>query len=254
MDDGRFAVKRIVGEAIEVSADILRDGHDVLAAAVLWSRDGEAWKCEPMRHVDNDRWAGAFTPTDIGRYRYAIAAWTDTFATWRHGFELKRDAGQDVDIEAQEGRALLTEAKSGSPAVRRIVRDAAAAFDEGGGHAVLTSDQLAAAMSDAEPRPDRVRSRVFPLTVERERARAGAWYEIFPRSAASERGRHGTFRDVMAIVPSIAAHGYDVLYFTPIHPIGEKNRKGRNNSLTAAPDDPGSPYAIGGAAGGHDAI
>jgi starch synthase (maltosyl-transferring) len=254
VDGGRFAVKRIVGEPVEVWADIFREGHDVLAAALLWSRADEPWQSEPMRLIDNDRWAGAFTPTALGRYRFAIAAWTDTFATWRHGFELKQAAGQPVELEALEGRALLDAARSGPAAARAIIREAAAAFDADHDPAVLLHEELLAAMGEAQPRPDRTRSRIFPLAVERERARCGAWYEIFPRSQSATAGRHGTFADCIARLPAIAALGYDVLYFTPIHPIGHTNRKGRNNALTAGPGDPGSPYAIGAEEGGHDAL
>jgi starch synthase (maltosyl-transferring) len=254
IDGGRFAAKRIVGEPVEVWADIFRDGHDVLAAAILWSRPGEPWRTEPMRHVDNDRWAGVFTPTEIGRYRFAIAAWTDTFATWRHGFDLKHAAGQPIELEAREGRALLAEVRSGPSAARKIVKDAADAFDAGAGVEALLGTTLLAAMAEVQARPDRKRTRTYPLRIERERARSGAWYEIFPRSQSGIPGQHGTFADVMGVLPDIAANGYDVLYFTPIHPIGHTNRKGRNNSLRAAPDDPGSPYAIGAEEGGHDGL
>jgi starch synthase (maltosyl-transferring) len=254
IDNGRFAVKRIVGEPVEIWADIFRDGHDILATSLLWSREGEPWRREPMRHVDNDRWAGVFAPTEIGRYRYAIEAWTDVFATWRHGFELKHAAGQDVDLEAREGRALLDDIAEGPAAARKVVKAAAAAFDAGSGVEALLDEKLAAAMAQAEPRADATRSAEFPLLVERERARCGAWYEIFPRSVSPVAGRHGTFDDCIARLPAISALGYDVLYFTPIHPIGHTNRKGRNNALTAAPDDPGSPYAIGAEEGGHDAL
>ncbi|HET9904812.1 MAG TPA: alpha-1,4-glucan--maltose-1-phosphate maltosyltransferase [Xanthobacteraceae bacterium] len=254
VDGGRFPVKRIVGETVEVWADILREGHDTLGAALLWAREDEPWQSTPMRLVENDRWCGAFTPTALGRYRYAIAAWTDTFATWRHGFLLKQAAGQSLDVEAQEGRALLAAAQGGSAAAQKIIRKACRAFDASGDPAVLLAEDLMAAMAEAEPRPDLARSPSFPLMVERERARSGAWYEIFPRSQSFTPGRHGTFADCIARVPDIAAQGYDVLYLTPIHPIGRTNRKGRNNALRAEPGDPGSPYAIGAEEGGHDAV
>jgi starch synthase (maltosyl-transferring) len=255
VDGGRFPAKRIAGEPIDVWADIFRDGHDVIAASLLWCREGEAkWRREPMRHVENDRWAGSFTPTEPGRYVFAIEAWTDIYATWRRDFLLKQSAGQDVRVEAKEGRALLSPVKQGSQAARNVIKAAQTAFDSGGGAEVLLADELAAAMAEAQPRPDLTWSRTFPLTIDRERARSGAWYEIFPRSQGKIEGQHGTFDDTVARLPEIAALGYDVVYLPPIHPIGHTNRKGRNNALKAAPDDPGSPYAIGAEEGGHDAI
>jgi starch synthase (maltosyl-transferring) len=255
IDGGRFAAKRIVAEPLEVWADIFRDGHEISAASLLWSREGESeWRREPMRHFQNDRWVGSFTPTEIGRYQYAIEAWTDAFATWRRDFLLKQQAEQPVGVEALEGRALLATARHGSTGAQQIIKAAAAAFDRSGDPAALLTEELAAAMAEAQPRDDLSWSRAFPLLIERERARAGAWYEIFPRSQTDSVERHGTFDDTIARLPDISALGYDVLYFTPIHPIGHTNRKGRNNALTAAPDDPGSPYAIGAQEGGHDAI
>ncbi|MBX6425485.1 MAG: alpha-1,4-glucan--maltose-1-phosphate maltosyltransferase [Variibacter sp.] len=254
VDGGRFPVKRIVGETVEVWVDILREGHDVLAARLLWGREGEPWRSEPMRLFDNDRWCGSFTPTEIGRYCYAIEAWTDTFGTWRRDFLVKRSAGQPVAVEAQEGRALLAAVRSGPPAALKVIAAAAAAFDATCDAEALLSEELLAAMAEAQPRPDLTRSLAFPLMIERERARVGAWYEMFPRSQSPVPGRHGTFDDCIARLPQIAALGYDVLYFPPIHPIGRTNRKGRNNALKAAPGDPGSPYAIGAEEGGHDAV
>ena len=255
VDGGRFPAKRIVGELVEVWVDVFRDGHEVAVASLLWSREGEAdWRREPMRPVENDRWAGSFTPTEIGRYQFAIEAWTDAFATWRRDFLLKRGAGQDVELEAREGRALLTAAKLGSATARAAIKAARKTFDESGRTEALLTEELAAAMAEAQPRPDLSWSRPFPLLVERERARAGAWYEIFSRSQARAVGTHGTFDDCIARLPEIAARGFDVLYLPPIHPIGHTNRKGRNNAPVAGPDDPGSPYAIGAETGGHDAV
>jgi starch synthase (maltosyl-transferring) len=255
VDGGRWPVKRIEGEVVEVWADIFRDGHDVLAASLLWCRDGESdWRREPMRHFENDRWVGAFTPTQPGRYHYALEAWTDTFATWRRGFLLKRDAGQNVDVEAQEGLALLKDVRTGSRTARRVLEKAAKAFEESQDAEALLADDVAEAMSQTQARPDLAWSRSYPLIVDRERARSSAWYEIFPRSQGRTPGRHGTFDDCIARLPEIAALGFDIVYFPPIHPIGTTNRKGRNNALKAAKDDPGSPYAIGGEEGGHDAV
>ena len=255
IDCGRFPVKRVVGEPITVWADILRDGHDVIAAAILWRNEtGSEWKTAPLRLHNNDRWTGEFTPTEVGWHLYAIEAWTDRFATWRKEFMLKRDAGQDVSLELREGRELLAELRPPDKAGQALVDEALRAFERSGTAESLLTDELAKAMRSAEPRIDLSRSSTIPLVIDRQRARASAWYEMIPRSQGTVPGKHGTFDDAIARLPEIAALGFDVVYLTPIHPIGRTNRKGRNNSLKAAPGDPGSPYAIGSAEGGHDAV
>ena len=255
LDDGRFPIKRIVGEPIDVWADIFRDGHAVTAAALIWrAEDDRDWRRVPMRHHDNDRWTATFVPERLGRHVYAIEAWTDEFATWRHGFELKAKAGQDVTLDALEGAGLLTRAQSGGTAAAEVILRHCEDFLRSGEHEPLLAPELQLAMAESQARPDLTRSKPFPLAVDRPRARAGAWYEMVPRSQGTEPGRHGTFRDCIARLPDIAAMGFEVVYVTPIHPIGRTNRKGRNNALTAEPGDPGSMYAIGAPEGGHDAI
>lgn len=255
VDGGRFAVKRIAGESIEVWADIYRDGHEVIAAAVVWRREQDrTWQRSAMTYDVNDRWTGSFTPDAPGRYFYAIEAWTDEFATWRHGFELKLKAGQDVTLDALEGAGMMTKAQAGGPAAASIILRQCEEYLQTGESEPLLVPELEHAMAESQSRPDLTRSILLPLMIDRERARNGAWYEMVPRSQSQTPGQHGTFRDCIARLPDVAAMGFDVVYFTPIHPIGQKNRKGRNNSLTAAPGDPGSPYAIGGVEGGHDAI
>jgi len=254
VDAGRFPVKRIAGEPIEVWADILRDGHAVLAAALLWRPQiSDEWSRVAMQLDGNDRWTATFTPPRPGRYVYAIEAWTDLFGTWRRDFLAKRDAGQDVTLEVEEGRNLLRLLEPDDDTQARLVRDAYRASARHGNGAPLLADTLARTATEAI-RADLTRSREFPLVADRERARTGAWYEIMPRSQSSTRGRHGTFDDCILRLPEIAALGFDVLYLTPIHPIGRVNRKGRNNALKAEPGDPGSPYAIGSVEGGHDAV
>jgi len=255
IDGGRFAVKRIVNEPVEVTADIFRDSHDVTVAVLCWRRENETdWQISPMVHFDNDRWRGEFTPYEVGRYEYAIEAWTSGFMTWRHGTLLKLQAGVNIAVELLEGKALIAEAlqRAGDGAPR--LEGALKAFEATGEAEALLADDLVAPMRAAEPRPDLTMSKVYPLRAERLRARVGAWYELFPRSQTNDVNRHGTFDDVIMRVPAIAALGYDVLYFPPIHPIGRVNRKGKNNSLSPQPGEPGSPYAIGGSEGGHDAI
>ena len=255
IDGGRFAVKRIAGERIEVWADIYRDGHDVVNAALVWRREQDReWRREPMTHHSNDRWGGSFVPDQPGRYVYAIEAWTDEFATWRHGFELKQKAGADLTLDAIEGAGMLTKAQVGGDAAAAVILRQCEDFLQTGDAAPLLTVELQEAMAESQLRPDLTRSQLFPLMADRPRARAGAWYEMVPRSQGRTPGQHGTFNDCIARLPDIAAMGFDVVYLTPIHPIGHTNRKGRNNAVTAAEGDPGSPYAIGAAEGGHDAV
>ena len=255
IDGGRFPVKRVAGERIEVWADIYRDGHDVMNAALVWRREQDReWRREPMTHHSNDRWGGSFVPDQLGRYVYAIEAWTEEFATWRHGFELKQKAGADLTLEAIEGAGMLTKAQAGSNTAAAVILRQCEDFLQTGDTAPLLTAELKDAMAESQLRPDLTRSQLFPLMADRPRARAGAWYEMVPRSQGRTPGQHGTFEDCIARLPDIAAMGFDVIYFTPIHPIGLTNRKGRDNALTAGPTDPGSPWAIGDATGGHEAV
>ncbi len=255
IDGGRFPVKRIGGERVEVWADIYRDGHDVVAAALVWRREQDReWRRAPMSHQSNDRWSGAFVPDAPGRYFYAIEAWTDEFARWRHGVELKQKAGADLTLDAIEGAGMLTKAQSGGQAAAAVILRQCEEFLQTGEAAPLLTEELRAAMAEGQARPDLTRSQLFPFVADRPRARHGAWYEMMPRSQGVHPGQHGTFQDCIARLPDVAAMGFDVVYLTPIHPIGQVNRKGRNNAVKAAEGDPGSPYAIGSADGGHDAV
>jgi starch synthase (maltosyl-transferring) len=251
IDGGRFAVKRIVNEPVEVWADIFRDGHVVLAADLLWRPESaERWVRVPMQLRENDRWTATFTPARVGRHLYAIEAWTDMFATWRRDFLAKREAGLDVAVELEEGRMLLGRLRPRIPSSARSMlqtgcKDAA--------EILLLSPELVEAVRKSD-QFDLARSPNLPLVVDRPIARAGAWYEMMPRSQARAAGTHGIFDDCIRRLPDIAALGFDVLYLLPIHPIGRTNRKGRNNAVRAEADDPGSPYAIGSAEGGHDAV
>jgi starch synthase (maltosyl-transferring) len=244
VDGGRYPVKRIAGEPIDIWADIFRDGHAVLAAELLWrAEDASRWMRVAMRLHENDRWTASFTPPSAGRYVYAIEAWTDHYATWRRDFLAKRNAGQDVAIEEREGRLLLK--KLSAKQIGSKPEDVADPSE--------IPDTVAQAAGRID-QADLTRSVLFPLVADRPRARAGAWYEMVPRSQGNVPGRHGTFDDCIARLPEIASLGFDVVYLTPIHPIGTTNRKGRNNSLRAEAGDPGSFYAIGSEAGGHDAV
>jgi starch synthase (maltosyl-transferring) len=255
IDGGRFPVKRIAGERVEVWADVYRDGHDQIDCALVWRlEDDREWRRAPMIHHSNDRWVGSFVPEQPGRYVYAIEAWTDEFATWRHGFELKQKAGADLTIDAIEGAGMLTKAQAGGQAAAAVILRQCEDFLQTGEADPLLTDELQNAMAENQLRPDLTRSQLFPFVADRPRARSGAWYEMVPRSQGQTPGQHGTFKDCIARLADVGAMGFDVVYFTPIHPIGRTNRKGRNNSSTALDGDPGSPYAIGAAEGGHDAV
>jgi starch synthase (maltosyl-transferring) len=255
VDGGRFPVKRIADEAVDVWADVFRDGHEVIAAALRWRLQTDTlWHRVPMRLHSNDRWTATFTPPRPGLYVYIIEAWTEQFATWRRDFRLKQAAGKAGTLEALEGAALLAAATPPTAALEFVIARHRDDFVRTGDPETLLSDELAAAMAECESRYDLTQSSPIPLVADRPLARAGAWYEITPRSQGSVPGRHGTFDDCIARVSDIATLGFDVLYLTPIHPIGRTNRKGGNNAVQAGPNDPGSPYAIGSPEGGHDAI
>src|SRR5581483_4241588 len=178
IEGGRYPVKRIAGEIVDVWADIFREGHDVIAASLLWRAENESdWRRELMYLHGNDRWNGRFTPPQPGWYVYAIEAWTGQFATWRKEIRLKQKAGQDVSVEAQEGHQLINALMPRDASARRIVMNAAKAFASRADPAILLDDELAAAMEKSETRPDLTRSHVVPLVADRERARHGAWYE-----------------------------------------------------------------------------
>jgi len=247
LDGGRYAIKRVVGDKLDIWADILRDSHDVLGAAILYQPEGApGWQSAPMRLFENDRWTGTFDLTENRRYRYTIEAWTDLFASWCDRMRRKRAARQDLTADLPEGRALVRAAEMRS---NRPIAPPDADID------ALLAAPVVAAMAEWGPREDVTRlDRVFEVIVDRKAAVFAAWYEMFPRSQGTVPGRSATFRDCIARLDDIAAMGFDTIYLPPIHPIGEKNRKGRNNNVRAQPSDPGSPYAIGSALGGHDAL
>lgn len=257
VDDGRFPIKRTVGERVVVSADVFADGHDVLAAVLLYRRGGgRSWRETSMAALGNDRWQAQFVVDALGTYEYTVEGWIDRFASWRHGLSAKIGAGQDVSSELLEGGSLVEGIRQRGDRLARMVEllgNPGAPIGER--MAAALSTDLADAMAAASDRSRATRyDRVLGVTVERERARFGAWYEMFPRSAGPDPRRSATFDEAAALLPYVRAMGFDVLYLPPIHPIGRSFRKGRNNSLEAQPDDPGSPWAIGSEAGGHTAI
>ena len=255
VDCGRFPVKRFTGERVEVWADIYRDGSGITKASLVWRQEGEReWERAPMTHHTDDRWVGAFVPEQPGRYVYAIEAWTDEFATWRDAFANKHQAGADTTVDAIEGAGMLTKARAGGPNATAVILRQCEMFLQTGDVTALLTDDLMEAMDESQFRSDLSRSQLFPLVVDRARAGFGAWYEMTPRSQGATEGKHATFEDCTARLADIAAMGFDVICLSPIHPIGWTHRKGRNKNFPAMDGDPGSPYAIGAAAGGHDAV
>ncbi|HVW01482.1 MAG TPA: alpha-1,4-glucan--maltose-1-phosphate maltosyltransferase, partial [Planctomycetaceae bacterium] len=261
IDAGRFPIKRTPGETVRVSADIFTDGHDLLSARLLFRKVGDAeWTETPLQLEVNDTWTASFPIVDLADYEYTAQAWVDRFGSWARDLSKKAQAGQAVVSELLEGAAMIRETadRATGPDVNRLQTFASAVgqtSDTGLAVRVALGTDLSALM---ELHADRTAGAEYPrvlrVMVERERARHGAWYEIFPRSTADQPGRHGTLRDLIDRLPYIAGMGFDVLYLPPIHPIGLSFRKGPNNSLEARPEDPGSPWAIGSPEGGHTAI
>ncbi len=263
LEQGRFAAKTIAGQPVTVSAVIFADGHDVLATAVYWCDDQGQCQREAMhlvRPLGKDIWEAAFTPTRVGRHTFVIEAWWDVFGTYRDELFKKHQAGLPVELELEEGRRLVAAAAERSEgelheALESILERFQAGGSEGERVGVMLDTGTAHWMHAADARPHLTRSdSVYPLEVERRAAQFASWYELFPRSETDDPARHGTFGDVHKRLPMIRDMGFDVLYFPPIHPVGRAHRKGRNNTLQAGPDDPGSPYAIGSPEGGHEAI
>jgi starch synthase (maltosyl-transferring) len=259
VDGGRYPIKREVGGTVEVEADVFKEGHDVLVAFVKYRRTDETdWRESPMRLVDNDRWAGVFTVEDNARYVYTVEALADPFRSWLADLGKRVEAGQDVASELREGVALVRAAAGRAGAAdARALNGWVARLEPAAGQAPAVAAAREPALAELMDRHlDRTDAtwaeREYEVIVDRERARFAAWYEFFPRSGVA--GRHGTFRDAEAQLERAAAMGFDVVYLPPIHPIGRAHRKGANNALTAQPGEPGSPWAIGAAAGGHDAV
>ena len=274
-DEGQFPIKRTHGEQVAVTADIFADGHDVLAGVLKYRHEND-WIEVPLTAGDNDSWRASFTVTELGEYEYTVEAWVDRFGTWLRGLVAKADAGQDVGSELLEGAEIIQHAAS-----VRLKPDTT--YDKTGvvsGFSRTDEDlrllDFADLLRSTQPQPVRVAVARDPelrrlmdarpdrsasttaaplrVTVDPERARFSAWYEMFPRSCTSDPSRGATLREAEARLPAIADMGFDVLYLPPVHPIGTTHRKGRNNALAVAPGDPGSPWAIGSDAGGHTAI
>jgi starch synthase (maltosyl-transferring) len=283
VDGGRFPVKRVVGEQVVVEADVFADGHDQVACEICYRHETEEqWRSVAMVALGNDRWRGTFTVTELGRYRYCVKGWVDRFASWQADFQKKHAAGTVDPADLQVGARLVREAVlRAQDEDRATLLEAADSLEEAirrrptaevpgsapGSHAgeergadgrqpsLADGEALGPAMARNPDRGDAVTSvPELEAVVEPVIARSSAWYELFPRSASPVPDRPGTLSDVEARLGYVAGLGFDVLYLPPIHPIGHTARKGPNNNPVAAPDDPGSPWAIGSAEGGHTAI
>ena len=258
---GRFAVKRVVGEKVQVQADIFIDSHDEIAAFLFYRKKTDSrWSAVPMRLMANDRWTGAFTVEELGIYYYMIQAWADRFKTWQRDIGKKLAAGQDVAIDFLIGAELIEEAgsRAGGMEAEQLSRwaEKLKSSADADAKALLAKSRKLAHMVARFPdrRFAEISGKKLEVIVEPECARFSTWYEMFPRSCGGLQGGHGTFNDCIDRLPYIAEMGFDVLYFPPIHPIGRTQRKGQNNTPVAGPGDPGSPWAIGAAEGGHTDI
>jgi starch synthase (maltosyl-transferring) len=259
VESGAYTAKAVAGDEINFSADVFGDGHDLISASLFIRSKGTESKQElPMEFLLNDHWEISWLFAEAGRFEFWIEGWEDHYKNWKHGLLKKYEAGQDLQVELQIGIQLLQKAAEQPTAERQSLLDwasrieSAASTEEAVSLAIL--EELSTLMYSYRPEEIISRSDVMKLEIERKKASFSSWYELFPRSASPEPGKHGTFKDVLNLLPRVAQMGFDVLYFPPIHPIGEKNRKGKNNSLSPEANDPGSPWAIGNRKGGHKAI
>ncbi len=241
VDGGRFPVKRVVGDVLVVEADVFADGHDEVRARLSWRRvDNPDWHEIEMEPLGNDRWRASFALTEIGRYEFYVSGWPDHWRTWVHDLAKRVDAGQDVSVDLRIGAGLAAAALPDAPPTLTAQQALDPAFgDKMDGH------------------PDRqleTVSATYSVVVDPERARFSAWYELFPRSASPDPQRHGTFDDVIGRLDYVKELGFDVLYLPPVSPIGRQFRKGANNRPAQSAADPGVPWAIGGAVGGHTSV
>jgi len=260
IDCGRFPIKRVIAERVVVEADVFADGHDQTACQILYWQNEKKLNTSPMKPLGNDRWRGEFTVEELGRYYYTVEGWIDRFETWRVDLVKRVAAGQDVHVELVLGTDLIAEAAAqatGEDAqlLRQWAIRLREAKDKPEGAAIALEEGLLELIRRYPVKhfASRYRKQLAAM-VDREKARFSAWYEVFPRSCAREAGRHGTFRDSELWLPYVASMGFDVVYLPPVHPIGREFRKGKNNTANPQPTDPGSPWAIGSAEGGHKSI
>ena len=257
LDCGSFFIKRVVGEEVLVSADILPDGHDVMQAEVLYKHQSERkWREVRMHSLENDRWEASFTVTRQGFYQYRVRAWVDYALNWQHGIEAKIDDGQHVRSELLDGVQYLEYLGKKAPAedkkyLRSLISDFQSESTYEDATREATAPRLHTLFLNYPQRLLANTSKTLEVYVDRQKAIFSTWYEFFPRSAGTEPGKHGTFKDCERLLPRIAKMGFDTLYLPPVHPIGEVNRKGKNNTTEAQEGDSGVPWAIGSHLGGH---
>lgn len=264
INSGRFAAKCIIDDPVEVAANVFADSHDKVAAALRYRYTGGRrpgkWKEMPLSSEPNDRFVGSFTPDRLGAWEFAIQGWIDRFATLRYAIRKKRDAGVESGLDQLELAALLRRAETNAASnSKALFADTAEVLEQrpDSGEAVNAAldESLVEPYFRYGPRDFVSETKsAFPLWVDRKRARFAAWYELFPRSTSRKPGQHGTFDNLIERLDYVADLGFDIVYLPPIHPIGEVNRKGRNNSLKPTSRDPGSPWAIGSRDGGHTAV
>ena len=260
LQQGDFYIKRIVGEPVHVGADVFADGHDVIACCVRYKHERErTWKEVRLEHQGNDYWTGSFQVEKQGLYAYHVQGWVDYALNWQHGITRKLDDGQHVKSELLEGVSYLKEILGKcSGEEKKYLKHLQELFEKESRYdeavAESRSERLRALFLKYPVKFLSSQSDDLQVYVDRKKALFSTWYEFFPRSSSSEPGKHGTFKDCERLLPRIASMGFDVLYFPPIHPIGEVNRKGKNNSTTAEPGDVGSPWGIGSSKGGHKSI
>lgn len=255
IDAGRFPIKRVVGERVVVEADAFTDGHDAVSCVLLYRREGDTvWSEEEMQPIGNDRWRAAFEVLELGNYHYTVEAWADRFKSWARDFVKRVEAGQNVKIDLLIGAELVEQAvERALHEDAQSLRATARAFRDGGEEGIqqaLSADLGELMHRYANREWASLYGRELTVMVDRELAEYGSWYEIYPRSWGPGT-QPGTFRDLEQHLPYIESMGFDVLYLTPIHPIGTAFRKGKNNTVTAQPEDVGSTYAIGSPEGGH---
>ncbi len=250
----RAPIKGTLGERVKVEAIVLAEGHDQLDCAVLYRESGGRWQSSAMVPGEEDRWVGSFIPDVLGRYEYTVEAWIDRYGSWLAAAEKRFAANVLMPVHLAVGAALITEAAAFAGGKPELEAAAEALRKDVPGAAIEAARSVEPLMKTLQPRGPVTRYEpAVSVQVERERARHGSWYELFPRSCGPA-DVHGTFADAGAWLPYVASMGFDIVYLPPIHPIGVTQRKGRNNSTTVEPGDPGSPWAIGSADGGHDAI
>ena len=259
IDNGRFPIKRVVGESVVVEADVFVDGHEKITPVVLYRRElNKEWTEVPMAALGNDRWRSTFRVTEMGRYRYTIMAWVNHFQSWQFDLTHRPDTDPDLTMVYKSGAELIKKASVNVTGREAEKLNSAARTLNGGAsldekRRVALDDEITDLMERYTSRQQVTRyDKELTLVVDRERARFSSWYEFFPHSC--QGNQHAGFRDCEARLRYAASMGFDVVYLPPIHPIGRAYRKGPNNTLTAGPEDTGSPWAIGAKAGGHKSI